>query len=82
LSVTSADINQQRVMDVNAVRVGGISRLTTLRMVLEHMPDPATALKQAVPIARRFVILSVPSVPDDNPEHIHLFSPDQILAMV
>ncbi|MCX6610223.1 MAG: class I SAM-dependent methyltransferase [Acidobacteria bacterium] len=100
LTVTSIDTSEQRVNDINAVRTGGISRLTALQMdaerttlpaksfdvvtlleVLEHMPNPAAALSNAVSLARRFVILSVPSVPDDNPEHIHLFTPDQITAM-
>ena len=55
--------------------------VVTMLEVLEHLKNPQAALSNAVTVARRFVLLSVPSVPDDNPEHLHIFSQNQLRSM-
>jgi len=62
-------------MDVTAMAFGDDSfDGVIMAEVLEHIPNAAAALTEAVRVARRFVILSVPSKADSNPEHIHLFN--------
>jgi ubiquinone/menaquinone biosynthesis C-methylase UbiE len=46
--------------------------------VLEHIPDTARALEEICRVAARFVIISFPAKPDDNPEHLHLFDPREV----
>ena len=59
----------------------GAFDVVTMLEVLEHIPDAAAAVRSAVRLARRFVMLTVPSKPDSNPEHIHLFSKDSLTAL-
>lgn len=50
--------------------------VVTLLEVLEHIPDVQTAVCNAVRLAKRYAAVTVPSQPDDNPEHIHLLTKD------
>lgn len=62
-----ADICTQPMPDKSA-------DIVTMLEVLEHIPDVQAAVTAAVRIARRYVVVTAPSKPDDNPEHIHLLT--------
>lgn len=52
--------------------------VVTMLEVMEHIPDTLSVVRNAIRLARKYVIVSVPSKPDDNPEHIHLFTSQQL----
>ena len=50
----------------------------TFLEVLEHLENPLMAATEAIRVTDKFILLSVPSKPDNNPEHIQFFQPDDI----
>jgi cyclopropane fatty-acyl-phospholipid synthase-like methyltransferase len=74
LSVVAADMQRLPFRDESF-------DVVTLLEVLEHLPDPALAARSALNIARRFVLVTVPSKEDENPEHIHLFTETRLREM-
>lgn len=55
--------------------------VVTLLEVLEHIPEVERAVKAAVRLARRYVVVTVPSKPDNNPEHIHLLTKEKLIGL-
>ncbi len=55
--------------------------VVSLLEVLEHIPDVQRAIASAVRMAKQFVVVTVPSKPDNNPEHIHLLTKDRLTGL-
>ncbi len=55
--------------------------VVTLLEVLEHIPEVEKAVEAAVRMAKQFVVVTVPSRPDNNPEHIHLLTKDRLTQL-
>lgn len=83
-AVRQGGFENLRALQMDASRIelddNRVDVVTALE-VLEHMPAPQPAAAEAVRIARNFVVASVPSKEDDNPEHIQLFTRDSFEAL-
>lgn len=48
--------------------------VVTILEVLEHIPNVKMAIKEAIRVSKKFIVITVPSKEDNNPEHIHLLT--------
>ncbi len=71
LNVKKADLCEQPYPDQSV-------DVVTLLEVLEHIPNVEKAIRSAVNMARKYVVVTVPSKEDDNPEHIHLLTKEKL----
>lgn len=77
-----SDIRNGGIDRLNAVKADICSQpfadksfdVVTMLEVLEHIPDVRQAIKSAVEMVRKYIVVSVPSKEDNNPEHIHLLT--------
>ena len=101
LAVIAVETDERHAADIQALRDGGLHRLSSLRAdaealnladhsvdgvtvleVLEHVQRPARLAAEALRVARRFAIVSVPSHQDDNPGHLRLFTRESLTALL
>ncbi len=75
LSLVAADASRLAFPD------GAFDVVTALE-VLEHQADPMPLARESVRIARRAVVASVASKPDDNPEHVQLFTRESLSRLL
>ena len=53
----------------------------TLLEVLEHIPNVMDAIKNAINLTSKFIVVTVPSKEDNNPEHIHLLTKEKLTKL-
>lgn len=75
-AVRRGGIDRLKGVDADASKLDLAGRsfdIVTALEVIEHQADPLPMARAAVRLARPAIIVSVPSKPDDNPEHVQLF---------
>lgn len=70
--INNLTVYKQDICNLTAIKKS--VDVVTMLEVLEHIPNVKKAIENAVKIAKQYVVVTVPSKEDDNPEHIHLLT--------
>ena len=84
-TVHRGGLDRLRALQADASKLtidDGAFDVVTVLEVLEHQNDPTPLARACLRLAQRFVIASVPSKPDDNPEHVQLFNARSLSALL
>lgn len=60
----------------------GAFEVSSALEVLEHLPDPGRAVRELCRVSKNWLLVSVPSKADNNPEHINLFSSKDLESLL
>lgn len=55
--------------------------LVTALEVVEHLPNPLQGIKEIMRVSKKFAIISVPSKPDNNIQHLHFFGKEEMTEL-
>lgn len=68
------------IKDLSFLETDSFDIITCLE-VLEHIDNYELAIKEIMRVAKDYVIISVPSKKDNNPEHINFFTHEMLLEL-
>ena len=83
-NIKTGGINNLNVLNqdlTNLTLLDNSFDVVTILEVLEHIPNVEKAIKEAIRVSKQFIVITVPSKEDNNPEHIHLLAKDKLTQL-